>query len=85
MAYLRLRTECPTNGERESDNVRNENMGTVACQPRYTEVGGCDWLPVLAFVPVQELKQVYEPERGFCRGTIFPELDKPFEAGGCVR
>ncbi len=43
------------------------------------------WLPVLAFVPVQELAQVYEVESGFSRGTIFPVLDKPFLAGGCAR
>ncbi len=44
-----------------------------------------EWLPVLAFVPPQELEQVYEPECGFPRGTIFPVLDKPFLAGGCAR
>ena len=45
----------------------------------------CDWLPVLAFVPKQELGDVYEPECGFSRGTIFPPLDKPFMTGGCAR
>ena len=45
----------------------------------------CEWLPVMAFVPLQELGQVYEPECGFPRGTIFPALDKPFLAGGCAR
>ncbi len=45
----------------------------------------CDWLPVLAFLPAQELGEVYEAEYGFPRGTIFPVLDKPFLAGGCAR
>ena len=47
----------------------------------------CDvgWLPVLAFLPAQKLNQVFEPECGFSKGTIFPELDKPFMAGGCGR
>lgn len=45
----------------------------------------CVSLPVFAFVPVQELDCVYEPECGFCRGTLFPALDKPWVAGGDVR
>lgn len=54
-------------------------------QPRTEQNGACEWLPVMAFVPVQELGQVYEAECGFPRGTIFPALDKPFTAGGCAR
>lgn len=36
----------------------------------------------MAYVPWQHLEQVYEVEDGFCRGTIFPELDKPWMVGG---
>lgn len=32
----------------------------------------------IAYVRWQEFGDVYEPEDGFTRGTIFPELDKPF-------
>ena len=39
-------------------------------------------LPVMAYVPWQELQAVYEPERALQCGTLFPELYKPF-AGGC--
>ena len=49
------------------------------------EPSACDWLPVLAFLPKQELGEAYEPECGFARGTIFPVLDKPFMPGGCAR
>lgn len=49
------------------------------------ETPTCDWLPVLAFLPKQELGEAYEPECGFSRGTIFPVLDKPFMPGGCAR
>lgn len=66
----------------ERDDVRNDMMGR---QPIPRDDCECEWLPVLAFVPVQELGQVYEPECGFPRGTIFPVLDKPFLAGGCAR
>ena len=36
----------------------------------------------MEYVPWQRLEQVYEVEDGFCRGTIFPELDKPWMVGG---
>ena len=31
-----------------------------------------------AFVPVQTFNDIYSPSEGLHRGTIFPELDKPF-------
>ena len=37
----------------------------------------------MAYVPVQVLTSVYEPEAGYPRGTIFPDLDKPFTRGRC--
>lgn len=38
----------------------------------------------MAYVPWQHFGNVYEPCKGLSRGTIFPDLDKPFE-GGCCR
>lgn len=32
----------------------------------------------MAYVPVQKWQNLYTPEVGFHRGTIFAELDKPF-------
>jgi hypothetical protein len=43
----------------------------------------CD-VPVMAYVPVQQLCSVYQPEQALTQGTLFPELDKPFK-GGMVR
>lgn len=38
----------------------------------------------MAYVPWQNWKRIYEIEKGFARGTIFEELDKPFHGrGGC--
>lgn len=51
----------------------NHRAGQTACE----SVG----LPVFAFVPVQTLNQTYDPENGFSKGTVFPELYKPFERG----
>ncbi len=35
----------------------------------------------MAYVPAQRWEQLYEPEQGFHRGTIFRQLDLPFEGG----
>lgn len=38
----------------------------------------------MAYVPWQNWRKIYEPEKAFCRGTIFEELDMPFQGrGGC--
>ena len=36
----------------------------------------------MAYVPWQRWNTTYEVEKALCRGTIFPELDKPFCGGG---
>ncbi len=46
----------------------------------------CDGMVLaMAYVLSQPLTSVYEPERGFERGTLFPELDKPLATGGTCR
>lgn len=35
----------------------------------------------MAYVPYQPFERVYEPEQAFARGTLFPDLDKPFLCG----
>ena len=42
----------------------------------------CDGPIAMAYVPWQKWQALYEAEKGFCRGTIFAELDKPFEGTG---
>lgn len=51
---------------------------TMACN-----IDGC---PIgMAYVPMQQWRQLYDPTVGFHRGTIFMELDKPFLGKeGCV-
>lgn len=31
-----------------------------------------------AYIPIQKYVSPYHPEQGLMRGTIFPELDKPY-------
>ena len=46
----------------------------------------CDSYPIgMGYVPWQEFKDLYDPDRGLHAGTIFMELDKPFTGRRCVR
>ncbi len=58
-------------------------------EPPHTNTGsscGCavqrpmqpDMPIAMAYVPMQRWNQVYDMSRGLTRGTIFPELQKPF-------
>ena len=39
----------------------------------------------MAYVPWQHLTSIYEDlEEGYCNGTIFPEMTKPFTGRRCV-
>ena len=56
--------------------------------PTGTTPPSCDKMPVscfgvgYTFVPVQKFNEMYMPAEGLSRGTIFPELDKPFGMQG---
>ncbi len=54
----------------------------VCMEGRYDELSE---MPLaMAYVPWQAWRDLYDAEKGFCRGTIFEELDKPFKGiGGC--
>ena len=65
---------------------------TVTPYPSYSDKSPCcerdDMLEgeplAMAYVPWQNWKKIYDIEKGFSRGTIFEELDKPFLGrGGC--
>lgn len=45
-----------------------------------------DNLPVMAYVPWQNLRNTFELDKALAVGTIFPELDKPFlgKRGRCL-
>lgn len=62
-------------------------VNTCGCQSdeRETREETCDRMVLaMSYVLMQELDVVYEPEVGFHHGTIFPELNKPFLAGGMI-
>lgn len=48
-----------------------------------TAEGSCPTLPLaFPYVPAQTFENLYDPMEGWRRGTIFADLDKPYE-GGC--
>lgn len=39
----------------------------------------------MAYVPWQRFDRMYDDlEKGYCNGTVFPELNKPFTGRRCV-
>ena len=52
------------------------------CMPEEASYINDDFVVAMAYVPWQYFTTVYEPDKALQVGTIFPELDKPFLAGG---
>ena len=42
-------------------------------------------VPAMAYVPMQKYGLVYEAENALEKGTLFPDLDKPFLGKGACR
>ncbi len=69
-------------------NNRMAAQTPCACATRETrsaEEKCAEMVLAMSYVLAQKLDTVYEPENGFPRGTIFPELDKPLMVGGSCR
>ena len=66
-------------------NQVNENKETEKeCECKKEKKSCIDEMPLaMAYVPFQGWSELYDLEKGFQRGTIFPCLDKPFMGGGC--
>ena len=76
--------------QRQGSNTRRSSCSCIASMPTRPCPQKQDILqdmPIaMAYVPWQEWSNIYEVQKGFRRGTIFEELDKPFQGkGGCNR
>ena len=61
-----------------------ERRPSQPCGCRYDALE--DFPIAMAYVPWQKWRNLYEPCKGFQRGTIFEDLSKPFHGrGGCNR
>lgn len=82
-------SSCPSSAcvsESHSPNTCASESVQHRCDAR-TEYDQLKGMPIaMAYVPWQQWRDLYEAEKGFQRGTIFEELDKPFKGiGGCCR
>lgn len=71
---LREREETLGSAEMNNDTVSSGN-GNTSRFPKNTPLA-------MAYVPFQQWGEVYDPEKALCSGTLFPDLDFPFERGG---
>ena len=66
---------------------RNQNIGW--CGQTTGPQGGCypsgmtGYPLAMAYIPWQQWKTLYDPAKGLSRGTIFEDLDLPFEKERC--
>lgn len=74
-------------------NYRNNAMAYNSYRQTVSRTEKCDkydkyedMVLAMAYVPWQKWQKIYDAEKGFCRGTIFEELDLPFRGiGGCQK
>ena len=57
------------------ESVNAENGVSISVLPE-------NMVLAMAYVPMQIFGETYDVTEGFCSGTIYPELNKPFLAGG---
>ena len=50
----------------------------IETNPTMPEVLPCDIMTGLVTIQMQHLNRVYDVEAAFQKGTLFPELDKPW-------
>lgn len=75
----------PNPGHRENIQEDRLNPDVPGQLKAMNEPASREQFPVgMAYVPWQELNELYDLERGFRAGTIFPDLDLPF-TGRCKK
>ena len=70
---------------RSTENNNNEQNPNSCFNPDYCVDTPKDYnngILTMAFVDMQPLESVYESEKALERGTLFPNIDKPFFGGG---
>ena len=66
-------------------NCNAQNRMNPVCPNESNRDMSPEFVVAMAYVPWQHLTSIYEDlEEGYCNGTIFPELTKPFTGRRCV-
>lgn len=68
----------------EKDSRKDSDCGCIS-SPSSSFPWGEQFPPAMAYVPMQQFKDLYDMEKGLQRGTIFSQIDLPFEIGFCAR
>ena len=72
---------------RSTENNNNEQNPNSCFNPDYCVAAPKDYnngILTMAFVDMQPLESVYESEKALERGTLYPNIDKPFFGGGNI-
>lgn len=73
---------CSYNNQAACPSAQQAAMYQFQCPN--TRPGTLEHSPVaMGYVPWQQWQQTYSLEKGFQRGTIFPDLDLTFNMGRC--
>ena len=65
---------------RANNHTNNNHVNNDYCiKTDYN--ANADGILTMAFVNMQPIDSVYEIDEGFHKGTIFPNIDKPFYGG----
>lgn len=66
----------------DKDNMSGRSMDDNGCGCRMMNNTDMDMVVGMAYVPLQKWKKLFDPDKGWNEGTIFPELRYPFY--GCI-
>lgn len=74
-------------GEQQDCTPRCDGSLPPGCDGAASDTNDCMTGRSLAMVysPCQEFEEIYAPEAGLSRGTIFMKLDKPFLGAGRLK
>lgn len=86
--YMR-RNGCSRPAQPQAPVPCTEPVSEPVCCSNTNEYDELSSMPLaMAYVPWQEWQNIYEAEKGFHCGTIFEELNMPFNGirmGGCCK
>lgn len=62
----------------------SEAGGLRPSAPQPTQPSDSTRSLAMVYAPIQKWRSIYDPEIALVNGTIFEELDKPFQMSGCT-
>ena len=72
-------------GEEEDDPRLSRPVMAEGKPPMPPQMGARCQSLAMVYAPYQHFRSLYTPDKALCRGTLFMELDLPFEGKGGSR